>query len=579
MARFIDILRKNKELGQSCSGPTYPILLMGNITVSQLTPVLEYELRSQGINARCDSADYNTILQSSAMSGSYRLIVIFWELANLIEGLQYQADLLSQEETEKLLERFRAEIDTVLTNLSRSPNGAPLVAINKFSTLVFNQHYLRPNNFDYICRELNKHLEACHLPNIFLIDIDKLIARVSIDNATCRRDFYSSKALYTVAFFEEYARHISPISRAAMGHSKKALILDCDNTLWGGIIAEDKELQMSNATPTGTVYCEVQHLFKNLTNTGIVLGLNSKNNPDDVEETFERNADMTLGGNDIVVKRINWQDKVSNLKEIAAELNIGLDSLIFIDDSEFEVNLVKQYLPDVFAVLVPANRFDYPDEVRKLFDLFLSLSASSEDQLRLRSYRDQAERQTARSTFTNINEYLASLKLQMTIHENNPHLVSRLAQLTQKTNQFNLTTKRYTETEVAHFMNSGSHIVLAFSVKDLFGDFGVTGQCIIRVDGDVAIIDTFLLSCRVLGRNLELRFLDETIKLLARRGVSRVKSAFIPTPKNSQVERFYDNANFSLIAETEQYRNYEIALVDYQYHELDYIEVNNERTN
>ena len=572
--KFSEIIQKNNELGKNSLEPRYCISLLSNTIINQLNPILEFELRSKGINAKVSNGDYDNILQDSSKVSDSNLVIIFWELANLIDGFQYKANLLTIEETNMYISRFKNEIDMVFNNIENSP----LVIVNKFSSLVFNYENLSLNNFDFICKELNEYLVENKRNNMFLIDIDKVLAKISIIESVDFRNYYSSKSLYKVVFLKEFTSYISPIVLSVTGKSKKAIIFDCDNTLWKGIIGEDQVegLFISSSTVKGVVYEEVQSIAKELVNKGIILGLNSKNNPDDVEEVLNQSI-MVFGNDDISIKKINWNDKVSNLKEIARELNIGIESIVFVDDSDFEINLVKKYLPLVKTIQVPIENYLYPSEIRKNLRLFFNFNITNEDLNRGKMYAQEAERREKQINFEDIEEYISSLGLDLKIFINDNKNIARVAQLTQKTNQFNLTTKRYTETEIVQFLKKDNFIVFAFEVKDKYGDFGLTGEAIIEIIGKEAIIDTFLMSCRVLGRNIEFKFIEEVFSNLKKNGITKVKASYIPTFKNDQVKDLYDKMGFTLLGEFNSEKYYEINLNNHNPKLIDYINVTYER--
>ena len=332
---------------------------------------------------------------------------------------------------------------------------------------------------------------------------------------------------------------------------------------------------MSAQTRQGRPFAEVQGIAKALGRDGVVLGLCSKNNPQDVDRVLASHGDMTLRDEDLVVKRINWADKITNLRDIADTLNIGLDSLVFVDDSDFEIGLVREKLPEVATLHVPAARYDYPALMRRLRCLFFTLSRSSEDATKTRMYREEAQRQQAAGGFASFEDYLRSLGLALTLHVNDATLVPRVAQLTQKTNQFNLTTRRYTEADIHRFLADGAHLVLAFRVADRFGDYGITGLAIVEHAPGTqrARIDTLLMSCRVLGRNVERALFDRLVADLAARGARVLEAEYVRTPKNAQVEDLFDRFGLRVTETSDQRKRYQLNLADYAPAGIDYIEV------
>ena len=290
------------------------------------------------------------------------------------------------------------------------------------------------------------------------------------------------------------------------------IVLDADNTLWKGIIGEDgiEGIKCIPGTLEGMIYYEVQSLLKDLKNKGVLLAICSKNNPSDIEKMFNKNI-MFLKQDDFVIKKINWSPKNHNIQEIANEINIGLDSIVFIDDSDFEIQLIKSTLPQVNTVQVPKTLSNYPETIKKLYPLFFSGIKSNEDKHKTRMYLDENERKKNSIKYKNIDDYINSLGLELLLSKNRQIPIERCTQLTQKTNQFNFTTKRYSRAELEQLILKENWHLISLSIKDKFGDYGTTGLIILTIDNDKATIDTFLLSCRVLGRKIENIFFKAVI--------------------------------------------------------------------
>jgi FkbH-like protein len=313
------------------------------------------------------------------------------------------------------------------------------------------------------------------------------------------------------------------------GKLKKAIIFDCDNTLWSGILGEDgiDNIDMSISSKTGKYYNMIQRIIVYLSQKGVIIGLCSKNNENDVLEVFKLHKDTYLKEENIVIHKINWSDKASNLLSISQELNIGLDSIIFVDDSSFEINLIREKLPEITTIQVPANLYLYPTILLKTIYKYFNLDVTDDDLKKTSMYKEQFQRAIEKDKFKNIDQYLASLEIEITIEKNNINQVERLAQLTQKTNQFNLTTKRYTEVQIHNFILNKQFHVFSLSVRDKFGDNGITGLCIINEFEDhtdsILSIDTFLLSCRIIGRNIEYEFLNVILNSFQNKNVKEVR--------------------------------------------------------
>lgn len=569
--KYSEILSANREIEESLSGNRYEMAVLSNIVTSQIKDILEYALRVHGINAHVKFGDYDNIVQESEKFRDTNLVIIFWELANIIDGLQYKANLMDDNEINNLISKVKAEIDFVISNLKKTS----MVLINKFSSLIFNYQNLRRNNFDIVCSELNDYLQKKISSNIILIDIDKILAKVSIDRSVDLRYYYSSKALYTIEFYKEYSNYIKPVILSATGKSKKALIFDCDNTLWRGILEEDgfDGIKISSNTNNGVVFEEVQSVALELNKKGVLIGLCSKNNSQDVDEIINNHPDMKLRDENITIKKVNWNDKAENLKSIATELNIGLDSLVFIDDSDFEINYIRESLPEVTVLQVPSKSHEYPRMIRENIMLFYNISESREDIKKMQMYKEQRQRETLKNSFKNLEDYLKSLDLKLTIFINEKSLISRMAQLTQKTNQFNLTTKRYTETDMEKFVESAEYRVFAFESKDKFGSYGVTGLVILKLylKEKIAEVDTFLMSCRVIGRNFEFALFNFLVNYVNNLDIQSINGRYIKTLKNEQVRDMYENFGFDLISRSDNEKKYSLNPANYKPKYLDYI--------
>ena len=321
---------------------------------------------------------------------------------------------------------------------------------------------------------------------------------------------------------------------------KKCLVLDLDNTLWSGVVGEEgvEGILLSGSYP-GKAFHLWQEGLKELEKSGVMLAICSKNNMADVEEVWSKRDDMLLQKSDFVAMRINWQDKATNIRELAEELNIGLDSMVFVDDNPTERELIKQQLPEV---IVP----DFPEQPYGLMELYKELvenyfgayRITQEDRSKTTQYIANAQRKQQQAAFTNMEEYLQSLEMKLRIEKVNAATLQRVAQLTQKTNQFNLTTRRYTEADIQRLMDDGAD-VWTLTVSDKFGDYGLTGVMIVA-NGK---IDTLLMSCRVLGKGIEMAFIKKVLSEY--RG--EIKAEYITTAKNGQVAEFYDKLGMSRV--------------------------------
>lgn len=349
---------------------------------------------------------------------------------------------------------------------------------------------------------------------------------------------------------------------------KKCLVLDLDNTLWGGVLGEEgiNGIKIGGDYP-GKAFLYFQEALLELSRQGVILTVCSKNNEQDVLDAWEKNPFILLKKEQFAAYRINWTDKATNIKELADELNIGLDSFVFVDDNPTERELIKQLLPMVAVPDFPAQPYELPMFFKQLVeDYFKVYSITDEDKKKTEQYKANAARAQAQHSFTDFSAFLESLDIQIGVEAADEFNIQRIAQMTQKTNQFNLTTQRYTDADVRGFVEAGWKI-WCISVADKFGDNGITGCIMVTPastgSAQVCEIDTFLLSCRILGKGIEIAFVKKVFSLLSEDGISVLKAKYIPTAKNAQVKEFWEKVGFTCIAEAEDgTKDYELNLAD-----------------
>lgn len=398
-------------------------------------------------------------------------------------------------------------------------------------------------------------------PGIKLIDINAFQPEQKIALIDWKF-FFISQMIINPKLANEFKRWFNFQLNAIDLKRKKCLILDCDNTLWGGVIGEDGPhgIRLGEDYP-GVCYKRFQELLIELPSKGVILALCSKNNEQDIFEVWRVNRSNLLNGDHIAAFRINWEDKAFNIKAIAEELNIGLDSLIFVDDNPVEREWVKTTLPEVVVPEFPAHPYDLITFFWKIYnEYFIAEKFSEEDIKKTLQYKENFARNEARKSFKGIEDYLRSLDITIDIFDASDSNIIRITQLTQKTNQFNLTTQRYTESQLRSMLTNGTKVFCA-GVKDKFGDNGITIAGIIHFKDIEADIDSYLLSCRILGREVEHVTLKYMLNYLFQSGIRKVGARYIPTKKNAMASFFYDKAGFTLEkAENDGTKYYSIKL-------------------
>jgi len=403
-------------------------------------------------------------------------------------------------------------------------------------------------------------------PNLKIIDFSRFCSRYPFSSLIDWRFYYISQMQVNPKLANDFNAWIHKEIAVTEGKRKKCLVLDLDNTLWGGILGEDgiDGIQIGNTYP-GSAFLDFQNNLLELSKNGVILTVCSKNNEQDVVEAWSKNPFLQIKKEQLAAWRINWNNKADNISELAQELNIGLDSMVFLDDNPTERELVKQMLPMVETPEFPKQPYMLQEFFEKIStDYFQVYKLTNEDKEKLNQYKANAERASFQKVFTSFDDYLKSLEIVLDIQELNSMNLPRIAQMTQKTNQFNLTTKRYTEEDIATFASQGAKIY-CISVSDKFGDSGITGVAIATIDKikNTAHIDSFLLSCRVLGKNIEAAFLNYVLQQLKNIGILQVTATFSPTAKNNQTSDFYEKNKFSLkTTEVNGEKNYSCLLTN-----------------
>lgn len=387
------------------------------------------------------------------------------------------------------------------------------------------------------------------LPGVYVVDYAQLVTRVGHQAWHDPRTWLlarmplSSRALPVLA--ETYISYL----RALSGLGRKCLVLDLDGVMWGGIVGEDglEGIQLGQDFP-GSAYVALQRVALEMERRGVILALNSKNNEADALEVFDEHPEMILRREHLSATRINWQDKATNMRELAEELNIGLDQMVFLDDSPVERELIRTQTPEVLVIELPSDPTGYAAVVQQLRD-FDGLSWTDEDRERTRMYQAQTSVREFASATASLDEFYEGLEMRVTIGRPDASTVARVAQLTQRTNQFNLTTRRYSEADIADLGAAPDADALWLRLEDRFGDSGIVGVAITRAHGDVWEIDSLLMSCRGLGRTVEDAFLAFMADEARSAGAVALRGVFVPTKKNAQVAEFYSERGF--VAEDE----------------------------
>ena len=404
-------------------------------------------------------------------------------------------------------------------------------------------------------RELNIGLLSLAVEhnNIVVIDSETLLQKGAVALRDARMAGHA-KMYMDESLLAELALEVRKVAQSIAGKTKKCLVLDCDNTLWGGIVGDDGLDGIAlGGSPEGEAYVAFQRVVKRLRKQGVLLALNSKNDKLNTDKVFDSHPDTQLRQQDFVAQCVNWEPKHDNFGAIARRVNIGTAQMVFIDDSHFECALVKGMLPEVTVIQLGTEACEHIDALLA-GGWFNTLALTSEDFNRAEQYQIDAERANARATYDSYDDYLRGLAISVELFEPDAWSLPRVAQLTQRTNQFNLSTWRLSEEEVRQLLADGRHTVVAIRAGDRFGDNGIVGAIFVErvalADGALGfVIKNFLLSCRVFSRGIEACALREMLLWARAQGAQQVLGEFILSPKNGQFAHFFLSNGFAALEE------------------------------
>ncbi|BDI33114.1 hypothetical protein CCAX7_51650 [Capsulimonas corticalis] len=531
------------------------IAVLRNFTLEPtFAPCLKVKSYAAGLKPEIFLSGFDSAPQEVFMDGSdlYQfqpdIVAFAMRLHTLAPALVGSFASLSPEECDTQVESVLNRVVSFVRAVRE--RSSAVILVNNFELSAIPSYGVLDAQSSYgqhvVIRRLNALLreQIETIGSAYIVDVDHLISRIGYDSAIDNRYWHIGRAPYTLALQRRLAAEYVKFAAALKGKNKKCLVLDCDNTLWGGVIGEDGMDGIKlGATHPGSAFLEFHAAIIDLYHRGVLLALNSKNNEADAMEVFEKHPSSLLKTHHFVAKRVNWSDKASNLREIAQELNIGLDSLVFVDDNPFECEFVREALPQVKVIQLPADPTRFAAE---LYDKanFDTLALNDEDRRRSTMYQAEAQRHELKQSVGSMEEYLRSLEINLTIAPVSAFSIPRIAQLTQKTNQFNVTTRRYSEEQVTAMANSEDWLVCYAQLKDRFDDAGIIAAAFVHAEGDMAVIDTLLMSCRVIGRGVEQALLSSLAHAGLKRGCTRLLGQYIPTPKNGLVTELFPSNGF-----------------------------------
>ena len=529
--------------------PVVKVSLLGDTATQFLATAIRGTGVERGYHVDLYEAEYDQVERQllDPTSEFYEFNADFVVLFQSTHKLGECHAMLSSEQQTTLAEERLNFVASVCANPALE--GKKIICFNypEIDDAVFGSYANRvPQSLTWQVRRLNCGLMdlSQQYPNLFICDIAALQNKLGRD-AMFAANVYTS----TEMVLSHVASRVLDIICAVKGQFKKCLILDLDNTVWGGVIGDDglEGIQLGHGLGIGKAFTEFQMWVKKLKQRGIIICVASKNNEETAKEPFEKHPDMVLKLDDIAVFQANWETKVDNIRTIQSILNISFDSMVFLDDNPFERNIVRENIKGITVPELPEDPADYLEFLYGL-NLFETASYSSADKDRTKQYQVEAQRVSLSKTFTNEADFLKSLDMVSVVSGFTKFNTPRVAQLTQRSNQFNLRTVRYTDADIESYASDAEVIDLSFTLQDKFGDNGLIAVIIMKPqDKETLFVDTWLMSCRVLKRGVENFTLNTMVEIAKSKGYKRIIGEYLPTPKNGMVALHYPELGFTPI--------------------------------
>jgi FkbH-like protein len=530
--------------GLRSSPRTIRLAVLGSATLSHLLPAIRVGAARRGLSVECYEGPYGQHVQELLDTGS---------------GLHaFKPDyVLFAFDARHLTHRFKEDaplsaiMDELREGWNRAKDALGCRVLQQTAAPIFpavlgeNEQRIAGSRADLV-RRLNEALRgAADEADVDLVALDTWMGRTGIDAWYDAKYWYLAKQEVKLSAAPLYGDLVGRLLAARMGLARKVLVLDLDNTLWGGVLGDDgiDGIQIGNGNALSEAFLDVQHYAKELSKRGVVLAISSKNDMKNVVEAFEKHPEMVLRMSDFAAVACNWDPKPDNLRALAQQLNLGLDSFVFLDDNPFERNLVRAELP---MVAVPEISDDPSTYTQTLSDAgyFEAAYLSEEDRARAAQYQANLARDALRTQATDLDGYLRSMEMRLLWSRVDGSNLKRPTQLLNKTNQFNLTTRRRTEQEMADFVGADKALALQFRLTDRFGDNGIIALVLGEMRGEVMYLDSWLMSCRVLGRQVEAGMLNFVAQTARAMGASKLHGEYRPTAKNGMVEQHYPKLGF-----------------------------------
>lgn len=557
-----ELTKKQRSLKRALLADATPriekkIAILGGSTTNGIADMLELFLLWYGIKPEFYQSEYNRYWQDAMFSEELRAFApdfVFIHTTNR-NITSYPEMSMSNQQVNDLLQTQLSHFTTMWDKL-RTDLSCPIIQNNMelpYWRLLGNKDFSDIHGRVSFVTRLNQGFAdyANAHPDFYIHDINYLSASVGLEKWSDPLYWNMYKYAVAVPFFPDFAFSLAKIFASLLGKNKKVLALDLDNTLWGGVVGDDgvENLALGQEVPMGQAYCEFQSYLKAQKQLGVLLTVCSKNDRENALAGLNH-PDGVLKPEDFTLIKANWEPKSLNIEQTAQELNLLVDSIVFVDDNPAERAIVQGTLPTVETP--PMEGVENYIRTLDKGGYFEVTNFSEDDLRRVEMYRQNAERAKSQSGFADYGEYLDSLEMSAVIEDFSPMTIARITQLTNKSNQFNLTTRRYTPAEMEQTYQSPDYIRLCGRLEDKFGDNGIVSVVIGEKQGDVLDIQLWLMSCRVLKREMEYAMLDMLAEKAREQGLRQLRGHYYPTAKNGMVKELYRDFGFEKVSEDEQ---------------------------
>ena len=541
-------INKSKEITKKFD-KKIRIGLLSSYTINGLKEILQVKSADRNISCMIYEAPYNQYSQeilnqdSELYKFSPELTFLIIDTRNIFGDIFRFPYSVSSSDRKKIVEKTNREIKNLVDKFVEKTNSK--LVITKLNIPSFSPNGIIESKTEYGFHEMIKDFNNLLMKNyinsenVFVYDFQSFVSKNGEDNIFNYGQFFFGDIKISMEYLPVFGQDLMKYVIGYLGTTKKCIVLDLDNTLWGGIVGEDGFNGIKlGPEPPGNAFMEFQRVLLSLHQRGIILAINSKNNYEDAIKVIKEHPYMILKEEHFAAMRINWKDKVTNMKELVQEINIGSDSIVFIDDDPVNREFVKSIFPEILVVDISNDPSSYVSIIENIID-FSVLKITEEDKNRGKMYFKQKIINELEESTPDLQTFLSQLDLKITIKEVDKFSLPRVSQLILKTNQFNLTTKRYQELDIEKMIHDPNFIVGCVQVEDKFGDNGITGVFIIKKENDEEwIIDTFLMSCRIMGRGIEKGIIAHIINKAKENSVEKINADFIPTHKTNQLKIF-----------------------------------------